>query len=365
MDELRRITMPRLINVHDHLRDEELMLFLLSFIARGFAFNVAEPNLVNPILQPKDMIDYHDRVSRAIDKLKLDLVVYFLFQVTEDMKPATVRAFRRLPYCLGGKSYYYKTTTNSEHGIKQPLRPKPVYLEMREEGFMSQHHGEMPRSDPRRISWARSEDIFFREVAPRLVDEIPGLDLDFQHLSTETAVNFVIKAPDNVTGGFTIIHMEKTMDDVEGHLLRPDLFMKPHPKDYHDLDAIEAAILSGNRKFHPTPDNAPHIVCKKLSFEGGCAGGFSSPVIPERFVQWFADRNALDERLLNFLCYNAYRTYGLPVPTETITFVEKTWDVPKSIPSNLPGPGTDLVPHLHGEKVTWQIEGHEDYYARL
>lgn len=358
-----RITLPKLINVHDHLRDNELMEEILRFVTRGYAITIAEPNLSpQPILLPKHMIAYRDRVMRALDKLKLELTVYFLFQVTKDTTPAIVRAFRKLWYCIGGKSYYYKTTTNSEIGIQEVMDPKHAYLEMREVEFMSQHHGEMPRLPGTRISWMRSEGVFFQEAAPRLVDEFEGLRLDFQHLSTAIATDFVIKTPANVTAGFTIAHMRKTMDDVEGHLLHAENFMKPHLKDYPDLDAIVAAALSDSDKFHPTPDSAAHLKRDKLKI-GGCAGGFSIPVIPEEYLQFFDDHNALD-RAKKFLCDNPYRTYRLPEPKETITFVRKRWSVPDQYETSIAGPGSELIPYKRGENVEWQIEGVQEHYNR-
>jgi dihydroorotase len=357
-----RITLPALINPHDHLRDLELMAAVMKYIARGYCIIIGEPNLKDPILTPKGMIAYHDRVCRERDRQGLDVEFYFLFQVLEDTTPATVRQFSKLPYCIGGKSYYYKTTTNSEIGIKSPMAPKNAYLEMGQRRLRSQHHGEMPRLG-QRISWVRSEGVFFTEVAPRLVDELPDVPLDFQHLSTSIAVNFVREAPENVTGGFTLAHMEKTMDDVEGYLLQPENFMKPHPKDYPDLDAIEEAALNPGKKFHPTPDNAPHLRRNKTCV-GGCAGGFAAPVIPEGFINWFVERGATEEQIRRFLCDNPYRTYGIPVPDQQITFVRKEWDVPESYPTEIEGPGSDLIPYKRGEKVSWQIEGQEAHYNR-
>lgn len=284
-----------------------------------------------------------------------------LFQVTEGTTPQMVKQFKKFPRCIGGKTYYFGTTTHAETGVKDHTKPKYVYLEMREQDLMAQFHGEFPLMIPK-MAWIHREARFFRHIAPWLVENLEGLRMSFEHLSTAIGVDFVETAPASVTGGFTIQHAEKTMDDVEGGLLQPDLFCKPHLKDYPDLDRIQQAMLSGSPKFYPSPDSAPHLRRTKLCLDG-CAGVLSTPVIPERFLQFYHDHGQ-PNKAEGFLSTNARNAYKLPIPTKSITFVKKTWDVPESYPTSIEGPGSDLISYLHGQKVTWQIEGQENYYKR-
>ncbi len=343
---------------HAHLRQGQLMKPILRFYLDGFLEVVIEPNLSpRSVLDVNDLIRYYDEVCFTLEELGAkEFYPLFLFQVTEETTHRMVTEMCRLPYCVGGKSYYWGTTTHSETGIKLWRRTLPALMEIREQNKVSQQHGEMPLNYLR-VSWMRREQVFFEEIAPGLLDEVPGLKISFEHLSTKFGVDFVNDAPSNVHGGITPHHADITMDDVEGGLLQPHLFCKPHAKDYSDRDAIRAAMLSGDPKFHFASDNATHIRSKKECV-GGCAGVFLGPVIPQRPVQVFVENNAAD-KIDPFMSINGRRLYNRPIPTQKLKLVNTRWRVESSYPSGVtpeyPGQNTDLVSYLAGQDVGWQI----------
>jgi dihydroorotase len=132
--------------------------------------------------------------------------------------------------------------------------------------------------------------------------------------------------------------------------IRPHYFCLPILKrNIHQQALIEAAT-SGDKKFFLGTDSAPHAQHAKES-ACGCAGVYSAFAAIELYAEVFEQENALD-KLEAFASLNGANFYQLPVNSDKITLVKKSWQVPATMSF-----GDDVVvPVRAGEDILWQVQ---------
>jgi dihydroorotase len=341
------LTLIRPDDWHLHLRDGPAMASVVGHTARQFARAIVMPNLRPPVVTTAQALAYRDRILAALPPGSPfePLMTLYLTDNTRPEEMAVARASGAVAAC---KLYPAGATTNSESGVTDLERIYPVLAAMAEQGLPLLVHGEVTDA---------AVDIFDREA--RFIDErlgpivaaFPRLRVVFEHVTTEEAVAFVRRGPDNLGATITPHHLLYNRNALLAGGIRPHYYCLPVLKrERHRLALVEAAT-SGHPRFFLGTDSAPHPQREKES-ACGCAGAYSAHAALELYAEIFEEAGAL-ERLEGFASHHGADFYGLPRNTGILTLRREPWRVPDSYPLG----EERVVPLRAGESLAWRLVG--------
>jgi len=163
-------------------------------------------------------------------------------------------------------------------------------------------------------------------------------------------VDFVRSAGPNIAGTITAHHLLWNRNAIFQGGLNPHAYCLPVLKRESHREALLGAATSGEKSFFLGTDSAPHA--REAKETGcGCAGIYTAHAALELYATVFAAADRL-ENLEAFASINGPTFYGLPIAEETITMIEKPWQVPLSYELG----DSQVIPMCSGEKITWQID---------
>jgi len=323
---------------HCHLRDGNMLECVIGFTARQFKRAVVMPNLKPPILTARDAAKYR---AAIIGYRPNGFEPLMTIQITDCTTPAMVHEAADSGV-VAGKVYPFGVTTNSQNGVSDFSRLRPIWQEMENLGMLVLFHGEDP--SPEAVCLHREK--LFLPTLFGIASGFPGLKIVLEHITTRDAVEFVARLPENVAATITAHHLLLTIDDVIGELIQPHNFCKPIAKLPDDRKALLEAATSGNPKFFFGSDSAPHFIENKECGQG-CAGVFSAPVALPLLAQIFEQQGML-EKLEDFVSVFGARFYGLPRNTETIKLAREDWQAAHVC-------NGVVVPFLAGKILHWRV----------
>lgn len=332
---------------HLHVRQGAAMQKYVAQTARYFSTALIMPNTVPPIKTPKEVQDYKNEILTAAREVNSEFVALMTFKIQE---PAASASYEDLcAYCealreagvVAGKLYPQGATTNSEDGVSSLETLYPLFKAMEKIGLLLLVHGEEPSA------FSLEREQLFLPKLDQIHQAFPELKIVLEHVSTKEAVNWVKAQNTKVAASVTVHHLLFTLDELLGGSLNPHFFCKPVLKAPQDREAIQEAVLSGDKRFFFGSDSAPHEPEKK---EGPCgaAGIYSAPVALPLLLEFFESRKAL-ALLDNFLAQNGREFYGLPLDQsrKTLRFEKKAWKVPDRIDG--------IVPLGAGSELQWKV----------
>ena len=133
--------------------------------------------------------------------------------------------------------------------------------------------------------------------------------------------------------------------------LDPHNFCMPVVKNEEDLISLRGFATTGNKKFFLGSDSAPHPIEFKVPNFSSKPGIFSAPCSLEIYTSIFEEERAL-ENLENFCSINGPSFYNLPVNSEKIELVKKTWKVPEyTIYKDI-----KIKNFLGGKEINWKLK---------
>ena len=277
------------LDMHIHLRDDDMLKLVAPLTSNTFTGALIMPNLVPPITTKEALLSYKKRIKEACKEDIFDAHVTLFFQENysyeflEDIKDDII----------GVKLYPAGITTNSETGASsmdvEVLRP--TLSSMSKLGIPLCIHGETN-------GFVMDREKEFMPIYESIAKAFPDLKIIMEHITTKEAVELLEKY-ENLHATVTLQHLLITLDDVAGGMLKPHLFCKPIAKRPEDRSALLAAALKAHPKLMFGSDSAPHPKHKKESC--GCAAGvFTSPIALQVLVELFEKHDCLDN--LNSLC---------------------------------------------------------------
>ncbi len=320
------------LDMHLHLRQDEMLDVVAPLSAQHFAGAVIMPNLIPPINSLERLLCYTTEVKRAAGDHRFDpyMTLFFRDYTHEELVAAK-------PFIIGIKLYPAGATTNSESGVSQIMAMEHVYEMMQELDIPLLVHGETH-------GFVMDREHEFCDVYRNLATRFPRLRITMEHITTEAAVSLLDEF-ENLRATVTPHHLLLTLDDVVGGLMNPHVFCKPVAKRPEDRAALLAAALLTHPRLMMGSDSAPHPVDRKES--SGCAAGiFTAPIILPLLVELFDKHNAL-EKLQAFVSDNARRLYGVEPPTTTVHLVKEQMTIPMSYGS--------VVPMWAGRTISWRV----------
>lgn len=337
------ITLLRPDDWHIHLRDGDALTSTVPDAAATFGRAIIMPNLVPPVMNAQQIIDYKARIlaQRPAGSQFEPLMVLYL---TDNTSADDIRAAKAAG-AIACKLYPAGATTNSDSGVTDLKNVYPALEAMQAEGMLFLLHGEVTDAD---IDIFDREKAFIDRTLVGLAKDFPNLKMVMEHITTKDAVEFVANAGDNIAATITAHHLLFNRNHMLAGGIRPHYYCLPILKRNIHQQALIAAATSGNPKFFLGTDSAPHAKDKKEA-ACGCAGAYTAFHAIELYATIFDQAGALD-KLENFASVYGPDFYGLPRNTDTITLEKTDWQLPEQLPL-----GQDtLVPLMAGETLHWK-----------
>ncbi len=324
------------LDMHLHLRDEEMLNNIAKASAQTFSGAIIMPNLVPPVSTKEDVIAYKKRIIKAVGDTQFTPYMTLFFKPTYDK--TFLENIRDEITAI--KLYPAGITTNSEGGVSgfdvEELRP--ALEAMSELNIPLCVHGETN-------GFVMDREAEFVSIYEKLATAFPKLKIIMEHITTKKSVEALDKF-ENLYATITVHHLLITLDDVAGGMLQPHLFCKPIAKRPEDREALLKVALDGHPKVMFGSDSAPHPKYAKESC--GCAAGvFTAPIALQLLSELFSKHNSL-KNLQAFVSENAQRIYEITPLQKTITLEKK----PFSVPTDYNG----VVPMYAGEKIAYSIK---------
>ncbi len=333
---MNELTLNSPLDMHLHLRDEEMLKLVTPLTAETFAGAVIMPNLVPPVDSLRALEEYRYRITEAQgDHVFNPYMTAFFRNYTED-------ELADLKYeMLGIKLYPAGATTNSEAGVKAIDAVEPTFKMMEEMGIPLMVHGETH-------GFVMDREKEFLESYEYLAKKFPKLQITMEHITTADAVELLGRY-ENLRATVTLQHLIITLDDVAGGMLNPHLFCKPIAKRPEDREALLQAALDAHPSLMFGSDSAPHPLSKKECC--GCAAGvFTAPLAIARLAQLFDAHGKLGN-LQAFISDNAQRLYRITPPEKKVVVRKQAFEVPAAYQ----GHGQHVVPMHAGEILDWAV----------
>lgn len=334
---LTSLTLESPLDMHLHLRQGDMLKCVAPLSAETFSGAVIMPNLVPPVDSLERCLDYRKAILEAAGPHKFEpfMTVFFKCYSREELEQLK-------PHIIGIKLYPQGATTNSEEGIADLADAEETLKHMEELEIPLLIHGESTSA------FVMDRESEFMPIYRNLAKKHPKLKIVMEHITTAEAVELLDEL-ENLYATVTLHHLEITLDDVAGGMLKPHLFCKPIAKRPNDRDHLLDAALKAHPKLSFGSDSAPHPQHKKECC--GCAAGvFTAPIALANLAQLFDDHDALGQ-LQNFVSSNAQRIYGVNPISKKVTLVKKSSPVPEKYDT--------IVPYRAGEALSWTVESIE------
>lgn len=341
-----RLTLRRPDDLHLHVRDGAALAAVVPFTARQFARALIMPNLKPPVTTVETALAYRERIRAAVPE-DCDLTPLMTLYLTDATSVATVRAAKAAGI-VAFKLYPAGATTNSDAGVTDIFKLLPVLEAMAQEGLLLLVHGEVTDAA---VDVFDREAVFIERVLAPLLQQVPGLKIVFEHITTAEAAQLVCEAGDNLAASVTPQHLLMNRNALFSGGVRPHHYCLPVLKrESHRQSLLNAVTGPYAAKFFLGTDSAPHAHHAKESC-CGCAGIFSAATALELYAEAFDSVNALP-LLEAFASENGARFYGLPLNTGSVTLVRK----PQTVPEYFAYDDARLVPLRAGGSVAWTLE---------
>ena len=344
------LTIRRPDDWHVHLRDGDMLAAVAPLTARQFARAIVMPNLAPPVTTIAAATAYRDRILKAVPKdiaFEPLMTCYLTDSADAD---EIARGFEEKVF-TAVKLYPAHATTNSDAGVTEIKNVQGVLARMEKIGMPLLVHGETTVSDDgAEVDVFDRESLFIERTLAPLMNDLPGLKIVFEHITTASAVSFVQSSGVTLAATVTPQHLIINRNAIFRGGIRPHMYCLPIAKREADRLALRQAVTSGNVKFFLGTDTAPHPVTAKET-DCGCAGIFSAATALELYTEVFEEEGAL-ENVEAFASLNGPAFYGQPVNESTITL--KKGDTP--VPQEIVAGGETVRPFRAGENISWKIE---------
>ena len=330
---------------HVHLRDGEVLNTTAPAMARYFGRAIIMPNLVPPVNNTTQALDYKNRIMAAqagCQRQFEPLMVLYLTDSTsaEDIFEAKAAGI------VACKLYPAGATTNSDSGVTDINKVYPALKAMQDCEMRFLLHGEVTDDA---IDIFDREKVFVENTLVQLSNDFPNLKMVLEHITTKEAAEFVASANDNIAATITAHHLLYNRNHMLAGGIRPHYYCLPILKRNTHQQALIKAATSGSPKFFLGTDSAPHTTAKK-EISCGCAGCYTAYAAIELYAEVFDAAGAID-KLEGFASHFGADFYGIARNSDTIQLEKKAWQAPDSIDFG----GEPLTPLRAGDTLQWQV----------
>jgi len=342
-----RLTIRRPDDWHLHLRDGAMMQAVTPVSAAHFGRAIIMPNLVPPVITGAQAAAYRERIMAALPegtRFRPLMTCY----LTEDTDAEDLARAHADGIITAVKLYPAGATTNSNSGVRDFDKVRPVLERMAEIGLPLCVHGEVTDPD---VDIFDREAVFIDKVLKPIRKKVPDLKVIMEHVTTEDAVDYVRDSRGNLAATITTHHLIINRNHILAGGIKPHYYCLPVAKREKHRIALVAAAISGDKRFFLGTDSAPHTDANKL-LPCGCAGCFTAPNTLSCLAEVFDAAGKLD-KLESFTSLAGPRFYGLLANEDTVTLIKGD---PVTYPAHIEtgdGPVTVFDP---GFPLHWRVE---------
>ncbi|NVK35988.1 MAG: dihydroorotase [Rhodobacteraceae bacterium] len=321
------LTIRRPDDWHLHLRDGQMLESVLPQSSEHFGRAIIMPNLVPPVVTTKLAASYRDRILAALPEGH-DFTPLMTLYLTETTDPDDVEAGFRDGLITAVKLYPAGATTNSQSGVRDLKKVRPVLERMAKIGMPLCMHGEVTSPD---VDIFDREAVFIETVLGPLRESLPELRIVLEHVTTADGVDYVQSQDKNIGATITTHHLMINRNAILVGGIKPHYYCLPVAKREKHRLALRKAATSGDARFFLGTDSAPHTDPLKES-ACGCAGVFCAPNTMACLATVFEQDGALD-KLEAFASLNGPAYYGLQPNDATLKLTRQ--DEPVTFPGKI------------------------------
>jgi dihydroorotase len=333
---------------HVHFRDNEIMQAVVPETTRYFSRAIIMPNLLPPILNGKQAIEYKKRILASIPKSDSFLPLMTIY-LTENTNKKEVKNAYNNGQVFAAKLYPAGATTNSDSGVKDIKKIMPVLETMSEIGMPLLIHGEVTDKE---VDIFDREKIFIDNILDFICKELPTLKITLEHITTKDSTSYVKAGNKNLVASITPHHLALNRNAIFEGGIKPHNYCLPILKREAHRKSLLKAATSGNFKFFLGTDTAPHFKEDKES-ACGCAGVFNTTYCLSILTELF-DRNNSLGNLENFVSINGANHYDVEVGTSKIK-LEK-FKKPISFKHSLKIKNSEIIIFQPNFPVFWKVK---------
>ncbi len=330
---------------HLHLRDHQLMSFVVKDSARSFARAIIMPNLKTPVATTEQAVAYRTRILEALPRNSGFQPLMTLY-LTPTTPPDEIYRAQESGVVYAVKLFPAGATTHSSAGIRTIDQCSRTLATMQKEGMPLLVHGEVTDED---VDIFDREKIFIDTFLTVLIKRFPELKIVLEHVTTEEAVDFVRESGPNLAATITVHHLLLNRNDLLVGGIKPHHYCLPIVKSEKHRRAIVEAATSGDPKFFLGTDSAPHPQIDKES-SSGRAGIYTARYAISMYAEIFDSVGRID-KLEGFASIFGADFYNMERNIQTITLIKSAF----SIPEKLDIGNQKLIPLKAGATVSWQL----------
>ena len=331
---------------HLHLRSGPAMRSVVEMSAAQMGRAIIMPNLLPPIKNTNQALAYRVEIMEALPS-DLSFSPLMTLYLTDKTTIKDIESAATEPNIIAVKFYPAGATTNSQGGVTSIEKISPVLEVMQKLDVPLLVHGEVTDAN---VDIFDREEVFIDKVLEKVVRNFPSLKIVLEHITTKTAVDFILGSSERLAATITPQHLIANRNHMLVGGIRPHYYCLPVLKRQKpDQKALLKAATSGNPKFFLGTDSAPHDRHEKES-ACGCAGVFSAYAAIELYAAVFEAEGAM-EKLEGFSSIFGPDFYGLPHNQETVTLERKAWKVPMEYEFG----GSQVIPFLAGTELSWRL----------
>ncbi|OUU30044.1 MAG: dihydroorotase [Candidatus Endolissoclinum sp. TMED37] len=332
---------------HVHFRDGEILKAVVPETTRHFARSIVMPNLIPPILNAKQAIEYKKRIEKAIPSTD-DFQPLMTIYLTEETNKNELKQAYKNGIVFAVKLYPAGATTNSDSGVKDINKIMPILETMTEIGMPLLIHGEV--TDANTDIFDR-EKIFIDEKLDFICKEFPELKITLEHITTKEATEYVKESNINLAASITPHHLSLNRNSLFTGGIRPHNFCLPILKREKHRKSLVNAAISGNTKFFLGTDTAPHLRGDKEN-DCGCAGVFNATYCMQILAEVFEQEGSI-EMLEQFTSINGAKHYNYKINKDKI--ILKKLNYPEGLKKTLKFNGKEIEIFKPYFPVFWKV----------
>jgi dihydroorotase len=186
MTAAKSITLTQPDDWHLHVRDGDVLKYVLPHTAKQFARAIIMPNLRPPVTTVALADAYRGRIEAQLKASGISGFTPLMTLYLTDNTPAEEVRKARAAGVAGFKLYPAGATTNSDAGVTNIKHCYSALEAMQKEGVPLLMHGEVTHAE---IDVFDREAVFIDTILEPLRRDFPELKIVFEHITTRQAAH--------------------------------------------------------------------------------------------------------------------------------------------------------------------------------
>ena len=195
---------------HLHVRSGAALKSVIGMTAAQMGRAIIMPNLSPPVSNAAQAKQYHQEIMNALPA-ESNFTPLMVLYLTDNTTPEQVQTAVDGGLVVAAKLYPAGATTNSDSGVTDITNIYPALEKMQQLGVPLLVHGEVTDAA---IDIFDREAVFIERILIQVVEDLPDLKIVLEHITTKTAVDFVLSSGNNIAATITPHHLLANRNDM-------------------------------------------------------------------------------------------------------------------------------------------------------